>query len=388
MERLVAEAPVRGNCCSLYTRPKIRRYMANQALELSTYLQTLDERTSVRPMHNADEVQLDQTGSTLSDGFKFTSAAFRQAAQIIGPGFSKLMPDIAGMLTTDDDRCRLVDGPLAIRIWNELVDLRFALFERYRIIRNDYSRTIEGFVGHKHQYLENLWLYREVSDTLAAQQPDVSMYAAILVGRRFSVWFRNRTPMFTTVVDGQNWPYYSGYYFTNGEATGMSVRGTLAVFTPKGACLGPYRRFGGRVAHTGREFASRLGEMFGSVLQADIPVDKLLQGANDLLTKSLGYDPNGTKEQRKERSKRITHSLGLLGVQKNLAAEVVEQALVVGRYQGVETQAWSQVHQLYASRTLLDLLVPLLHTARKIDIVRREKIEQAAFDVLIGRLIL
>lgn len=381
-------ASTHGTHYNLYVRPTLRKFGARDEAALSNYLQTLDDRTSVRPLHDADELQLNEDSSTMRDGFKFTSSAFRQAAQILCPGLSKMLPDIAGTIALDDIRSLLVDGPFAVQLWNQLVDLRFPLFERYRIIRNDYSRTIEGFVGNKHQYLENLWLYREVSEILALQQSDVAMYAALLTGRRFSVWFRRRTPMFTINVDGRAWPFYSGYYFTNGEATGTSVRGTLAIFTPKGVCLGAYRRFGQRVTHIGRDFASRLGEMFVTVLQSEIPTAKLQEGAEALLTKSLGYVIDWSKEQRKERSKRISHALGLLGVQKNLAVEVVDLALAAGRYQGVDTQSCAQVHELYASRTTLDLLVPLLWVSRKLDIGRREKVEQAAFDVLMGRLIL
>ena len=384
----MSNSAVRGMRRSLYMRPNVRRFHHRHADELFSYLQNMENTTSVRALSDTAEIQLNQNAKTVIDGFQFTSSAFRQAAQIIGPGLSKLLPDVAGTVDLDDERTQLVDGPYAIRLWNELVDLRFPLFSRFRVIRNDQNKTIEGFVSHKHQYLDNLALYREVSALLDSQQPDVKMYAAILVGRRFSVWFRKETPIFSLPVDGAIWPFYSGYYFTNGEATGMSVRGTIAIFTPKGVCLGAYRKYGQRVTHIGRDFMARLGEMFSCVLQGELPLDKLQQGAQNLLTSSLGFDVDWNKEQRKERSKKISHSLGLLGVQKNLATEIVDIALAAGRYQGIETQSWSQVNQLYAARTSLDLLIPLLWMARKVDMIRREKLEQAAFDVLMGRLLL
>lgn len=387
--QLVAEIPrVRGFGVSLYVRPRVIRFQQHQAIDLHEHLRTLDNSTSLRSMHSTHELQLQDDGRTQLDQYRFTGAAFRQAAQIMAPGLSKLLPDISGTKELEDDRIQLVDGNCAIRFWNELVDLRFPLFERYRIIRNDEARTIEGFVSQKHQYLENLGMYQEVVEILRCFHPHVSMYAAALIGRRFSVWFRNTYPMFAVEVDGQEWPFHSGYYFTNGEATGMSVRGTLAVYMPKGVCLAPYRKYGQRVTHIGRDFMSRLGEMFSSVIQGEVPVAKLEAGARELLTKSLGFEINWNDEQRKERAKKITHSLGLLGVQRNLAAEAVDLALSAGRYQGLDAQSWAQVHQLYAGRKSLDLLVPLLWLARKIDMNRREKLEQAAFDILTGRLLL
>lgn len=379
--------------CQLYSRTRVQRFDCNGAgtpiTQLRDHLRSLDEVTSLRTVSDPAEVQLSQDGSTKRDQYRFTIAAFRQAAQIMGPGLSKFMPDLAGMIgAVDETRAQLIDGPLAIRLWNSLVDLRFTLFERYRIIRNDRERTIEGFVSHKHQYLENAWLYSEAVAVLAGQDQHVEPYAASLNGRRFSLWFRQRAPTITVDVDGQLWPFYGGCYFTNGEATGTSVRGTIAIFTPWGVCLGAYRKFGRRVTHVGRDFMQRIGEMFAAVVHSEIPWQKLQDGASQMSFRSLGYVLNWTDDQRKERSKKIINALGLLGVQRNLAVEAVDLALTIGRYHGMDAMDWAQANQLYAGRTVLDLFVPLLGIARGLDTSRREKIEQAAFDVMMGRLLL
>lgn len=394
MGRLAVDgSTVRGTRCQLYSRTRVQRFDCNGAATsieaLRDHLRNLDEVTSLRTVNDPSEIQLNQDGQTKRDQYRFTIAAFRQAAQIMGPGLSKFMPDLAGMIgSLDETRSQLVDGPLAIRLWNSLVDLRFTLFERYRIIRNDRDRTIEGFVSHKHQYLENVWLYSEAVEVLAGQDQSVAPYAASLNGRRFSIWFRQRTPTFTIDVEGQPWPFYGGCYFTNGEATGTSVRGTIAVFTPRGVCLGAYRKFGRRVTHVGRDFMQRIGEMFAAVVHSEIPWQKLHDGANKMSSQSLGYVLNWTDDQRKERSKKIINALGLLGVQRNLAVEAVDLALTIGRYHGMDAMDWAQASQLYAGRTVLDLFVPLLAIARKLDSSRREKVEQAAFDVMMGRLLL
>ncbi len=379
--------------CQLYTRPGVQKFTGtrgrNAISELAGYLQRLDSETSLRQLQYARELQLNDQGMTLDNEFRFTSHAFRQAAQIIGPGVSKFLPDLAGMAPINGDQAqRLVDGRMAVRVWNSLVDLRYVMFGRYRVIRNERERTIEGFVSSRHQYLENSSLYREAVETFSSRGIDVSVYAASLVGRKFSLWFRQRTPQFHLAFDDQRWPFYGGYYFTNGEATGTSVRGTAAVFTPRGVCLGSYRKFGRRVTHVGRDFLHRLGIMFASVVSSEIPWDKLEAGAQALLTKSLGFTVDMTTEQRKERAKKVSHSLGVLGVQKNLAVEVTDLALAAGRYHAMDALEWSQAHQLYAGRTSLDLLVPLLRIARGLDSARRERLEQAAFDILMGRLLL
>lgn len=377
-----------GYHCQLYIKPTIKRFTAasgaNSITTLSGYLQRLDSETSLRIAHHARELQLNDRGVTIDAGYKYTSYAFRQAAQIIGPGVSKFIPDLAGMVVKQTGQ---IDGRMAIRTWNELVDLRYALFNRYRIIRNDRAKTIEGFVSQRHQFLENLSLYNEAVELFRSRGNEVEVYAASMIGRRLSLWFRHNTPRFTITVDDQRWPFFPGYYFTNGEATGTSVRGTAALFTPKGVCLGPYRKFGRRVTHVGRDFLSRLGIMFASVASNDVPWDKLEAGAQALLTKSLGYTATMTDEQRKERSRKVSHALCVLGVQKNLAVEATDLALASGRYHSMDAMGWSQTQQLYAGRTSLDLFVPLLWLARETDSTRRERLEQAAFDILMGRLL-
>jgi len=349
-------------------------------------LRDLDLATTVHPVHTEREFQLDDDGK-VGGRYRFTSSAFAQTAQIIAPGLSKLLPEISGSLPLPDERQDLVDGRLAIDLWNKLVDLRFPLFRYHRMIRNEEENTIEGLVGQKHQYLENMTLYNDAVGTLQSYRPDVEMYAAQLLGRRFAVWFRNRAPMFNPSVGGERWPMSYGYYFTNGEATGTSVRGTLSIFTPKGICLGPYKRFGGRVTHTGKDFLSRLGKMFTTVADNDIPEADILSGVKKLDTTSLGFTTGMRNSVRKAAVSKLIHSVSHVGIPHNLAKEIVEEGLAIGNDSGLRSPL-QHPGRLLASRTLLDLFVPTLRLARGVDLSRREKIEQAAFDMLIGRFLI
>ena len=48
---------------------------------------------------------------------------------------------------------------MAIDIFNQIVDLRFNVFEHFQVLRNDDTHLIDGLVGYKHQYLENTNLF-------------------------------------------------------------------------------------------------------------------------------------------------------------------------------------------------------------------------------------
>lgn len=378
-----------GRTIALYDRPGIQQFTSQDAAELSRTLKEMDNTTTTFPINSEIEFQLDYSGRTKAGGYRFTHFAFSQVAQLLAPGLSKFLPDLSGSVTLPDDREYLVDGGLSIDLWNRLVDLRFALFQHYRVIRNDKDSRIEGVVGHKHQYLENLALYEMANETLATHRPEVSFYAAMIVGRKLALWYRSRNPLFVLAVDNEQWPFYYGYYFTNGEATGTSVRGTLAVFSRAGLCLAPYDKYGERVTHTGKEFYQRLGRMFSTVSSKEIPEAELRKGAAALLTEDLGFQTTMTKPERKQQSRKLVHSLSHIGIPQNLAMEVVENGLVRGRALGRASFVQLQdVSRVYARRTLIDLFVPLMHIARGVDLTRREKIEQAAFEVLTGHIII
>jgi len=375
-----------GQHQDLYVQPEVVTFSHRQAEDLSSHLRQMDTGTSVYPVSDATEFQLDEEGRTRVGGYRFTSSAFFQTAQIVAPGLSRFLPDLSGSIPLPDEYADLVDGRLAISLWNELVDLRFPRFRFHRVIRNEDGKTIEGLMGSKHQYLENLALYQYANEAMQNHQPSVRMYAAQLIGRRLALWFRNQTPMFSIQVGEEAWPVYYGYYFTNGEATGTSVRGTLAIFTRKGICLGPYKRRGGRVTHTGKDFFQRLGKMFTGVTSAEVPEEAIREGAESLLTKSLGFTVEMDRQGRRDQTKMLVHTLSHLGVPQNLAAEVVEEGLTVGRSLGqANFRPMEQVDRLYASRTTIDLFVPLLGLAKKLDLSRREKLEQAAFEILTDR---
>lgn len=331
-------------------------------------------------------LQLAMDGSTIYGNWRLTLAAFKQAAHIMGPGLSVAIPDIAGTTTSPRNVNGLVDRSVAIRLWNDLVTLRYPLFSRFRMIQNARTQLIEGFVGTSHQYLENAAMYAEAMELLRQYRPQAAFYAGRVVSRRLSIWLRDVSPTFTVPVDDRAWAARIGYYFTNGEATGTSVRGTVALFLPCGVCLGPYQRYGRRVSHKGRDFTQRLGMMFAEVYQATPPVDELQAGLRAAVTTSLGFNDPG-EQARQARKKKLIHAMSLLGISKSLAAEAMDAALATGRHGDTELAELRSPEQ-YARRTVLDLLVPLLHLARRVDLLQRERIEQAAFNIVLGRLLL
>lgn len=379
----------RGTTVNLYSNPSLQKFNAAAKGDLAVCLNRSDVNTTIDPIDSLADIQILPTGKTES-GYQFTQSAFRQLAQIIAPGLSKLIPDLAGEVKSGTERDTLTDAELALDFWNNVVDTRYPLLRNQMIIRNTVTQTIEGFVSQSYRYLPNHQLLQEIEyqvDCLDGDNP-CRFFAAVLLGRRLSVWYRCMRPEFRVLYDNVSHPFYRGYYFTNGETTGTSVRGTPGIFSPFGVALAPYKRYGKRLPHTGRDIGSKMSAMIVDVLNAELVTDKLVDVMTVANTTSLGFVADMDKEQRRDRTKKLVHSLSMLGVLKDIAAEIVLYSLTVGRDGDPQREVTHDVSQLYSTRTVLDLYTSLLLFSRNMDLSRREKVEQAAFDIMLGRLVL
>lgn len=373
----------RGEGCVLYDRPKVRLFVAGQEPQLRAQLSRMEVDTSTEPITCAEDLILDKEGRT-PRGYRYTRVGFTQVTQCLAKGLSNLLTDVAGMVHRKDSRDRMVDAELALHVFGRMVQLRYPAVSSYRLLLNHQDKLIEGLVGAKQQFLNNAELYQMAEQSISQHRADVVLHTAVIIGRRMALWYRARGPMFTLPVEKEIWPFYHGYYFCNGEATGTSVRGTLALFCKHGLCLGPYKTYGDRVTHAGKDFSVRLGSLFTKVLTHDFGIALFQDGALRLRDESLGFADKEERERRAQ-ERRLTHGLTQLGVQKNLAKHVVESALYVGRAEGPPPGPVQRIDLLFNTRKMLDLLVSLMRAARRLDLERREKVEQAAFALLTGR---
>ena len=384
----------RGSFASLYVRPEIERFAPGQEEKLAQFLETVAAATTTARIEGPGDLQLGENGQTLHGGYRYTKSGFFQAARKMAPGLGLLVPSLAGASVRGNDSTEMmIDGYEARRIWNRIAELRIAVFRHCVLLRNDTLRQIEGVCGANYRVLSNT-RFHQAARELAAGEPVVEFVGAALLGRQLMLWYRRRQPLFSVEHPGGWWPVHGGYYFMNSESLNASVRGTVAVYTPAGPCLGPYEQLGAKVAHLGKNFDRHLRGMLDRVRDAQLPVEALRQGAAALFIESLGLAP-GADDRRgagdgarnragKARESALINALGQLGVPLRLAREVVDLAIRVGRQTTVGPAPPIQLRSEERRRYMVDLLVPLLRTARKLDGARRERLERAAYDILVG----
>lgn len=365
----------------LYHRPPVYAFKPGQFEALEAKLREIENATTLTSLSDIAELQLDADGTTFSGGYHYTAASFRQICRTLAAGASTFFRDIGGMTVRTLDQPDLVNDQLACAMFNQLLALRFELLTAFRVIRNEQSKLIEGMVGAKHFTLENSTLNAMVRDLMAASGRDLRFYTGAVVGRKLLLWYRDPQPLFTVrVATNQTWPLYHGYFFCNGEARGTSVRGTTALFTPQGSCLGPYKTYGRRVSHIGRDFNRRLDKMFAFIVGCNIPREELYAGCKALLTTQLGYQGLNEKAQRVH-TRLLLRSLSDLHIPQRLAAVILDDAIEAGHDESQMNMICS-LDQLRASRRMFDLFAATTRAARGLDVSRRETLEQAAFEML------
>lgn len=353
---------------------------------LRAHLQESEKSTTLVDIGNAGALQLQKDGRTIIGGFRMTQLMFKQCAQRLGQGTSRFLPSLAGMEQPTDPPTAC-DSAFAIACWNRLVKLRISPLQRYRMIQNQQSRKLEGLVGNKQPYLNNHEiLERALQECENAHGANCEFYGAKMLGRSLTMWFRHTTPMITLTVDGITTAFYGGYYFTVQETSGNAMRGTPAIFSTHGVCLASFQQFGARATRNqfGEQFTVRLAQLFSKVFDAKFERDLLCTGIQSLPETSLGYLSAMLSDAREKRTEYMIKVLRSYGVQKDLATAILEDVLYKG-HDSPDVPNMQQLSILFSRRSLFDLLVCLLRTARLRRAAVRERLELLAYRILVGR---
>jgi hypothetical protein len=367
--------------------PPLKRFTSNQHSLLIDALAECENVTQIESITAPGELKISNDCRTAIGGYRYTTDGFRQICHLLGPGIWRFVPDLAGTRKRNmpDD---FLDGRMAIGVFNSLIDLRFPVFSPYKLVKNSLTGMIDGVVGTLHRQLNNLTFFHSIEESLAQLPDPPKLNGALMVGRRLVTWWKASQPFLALSGGPTPWSFYTGFYFRNDEITGSAARMTAAIYSRGGVCLCPFKTMGACISHTGKDFTIRLAGELNRVVTQTLPLDEWRPKIVESLPQPLGFTADGDNKSRRQRFKVLAGNLHQLGLDSKMAKEVVTAAQLYGRQIGqVLPEEMDHIRQeeLFASRTVVDLLMCLLHLARGRDSVRQELLAQAAFHLLVGK---
>jgi hypothetical protein len=334
-----------------------------------------------------DQLQLDHEGR-LPGGYRYTLTAFKQVCGLACPGLHQAVVDLSGVRRTSLQPRYDYSFPDAVEVFNKALRIRYA--ERFdgkvRLIKDVERQLVEGVMGPKYNYLENRTLYDIAKDAMASSPVRVRFLEAVLEGRRLLLRFVHARPLFT--IDAGSGAgaegFSGGYHISNSEIGGeASVRVTTLLYGHRQATasLGPFPGRG-PLAHTGKDFAKRLKRTFASALAVVQDGPTLARRMQALLGSPLDLGEGET--QREER----LDDLSLLLHRQNIPRGLARRIVLATMSYGSETPGSLPRAPIRPrpGRTWFDLYSTLTRESRGLDMTVMEAVEQAAFQILLGRI--
>jgi hypothetical protein len=377
----VVQALSQPTAGGLYTEPVVRFFQHHEADAFDKALHAVDRATSVVNVSDINELLLSPTGQTLVGNRRYTAEGFMHIARTLSSGLWTLLVDISGgrrRPLVDPDS---YDAVAAINIFNATLRLRFSQLDGKRLILT--PQRIEG-LGPSYCYMDNRTLFQAAQETIELSPVPTLFLGASLIGRRMNIWYRSREPMFSVPVGGKRRHFWTGYYIANGEVTGVSLRGAEAIYNSFGNCLGSLTEQGQRVIHAGTTFTQRVERMLSRLISREPDVERLRERFVQLAATSLNLV--GSEEVRQQREARILQILGRRSLPRSIAGDVLSNAICVGSDTTLRPSHVMLTAETAAARTAYDLFCGLVRVGKKVGLDRREKLEQIAYELLLGKL--
>jgi hypothetical protein len=168
--------------------------------------------------------------------------------------------------------------------------------------------------------------------------------------------------------------FRTGYYFANSEAGECSVQAAFVISCNDGEyrCLGELHR----LAHVGKKFSSRVGALVGRVVR-DAEHTSILGMFQNLSQKELDLSKSLTRSM-------LAANLNRHGIEMPIGELIVSWAAHRGSQE--KTMPTKRSEEA-ANRTGMDLFMRLITEAANYAPKIRETMEQAAFKLLTGEMV-
>jgi hypothetical protein len=371
---------------SLSVQPRRRHFARRQEAALARALDEAVRDTLIDEVSGLADVQLAPDG-TLAGGYRYTSTALRQVANLVGPGLYPLVVDLSGSVRDPERPREDYSFELARRTFNRMVELRLnRLVGTHRLIRDTRGKTIDGVLGPRYSPIDNAEIFAQTKAAAASSVFPSIFLEAELTGRRLMLRFVHDHALFGILGDAGPIGYQTGLHVANSEVGGEStVRAATILRRMDDGTTSMGRFLGGRRVHSGTGLARRVAMVFGEVAAHEPVACKLEARILALRAKTLGlgFDLDA---DRQARVRELADRLAVRGVPKRSALQAVTAAMYCGDSGHGVSMPMLLSRTALEGRTAFDLYCALTAQAAALYATSREAVEQAAYNLLQGRI--
>lgn len=363
-------------------------FAAGEHKRLRQHLSEVFRYTQILPVGGAADLRLDpRTARLVRGGHVLAADALRQICAGLAPGLYGALAHISGLRHPGHGGTP-ISVAAAVDMYNRAVALRAdaCLANRSRMVLDLKARRLDGLIGAKYSYIDNLTFDEHAREVLRASPFTVRFSHGLLLGRHMTLMYLGEAPVFTVTAAGGCDAYYAGYWFANGETSGASkaCAGVCLYRNDIGArALGVPTRLPG-VKHVGADFRERLTQLFEGVVAKAAELANMRDRVQALPAQRLGFSGKAA-DDRQVQQRWITR-LVRAGLPTGIAKEIATTTMYYGAHDDLSKTPAPLSAAALSRRSLYDLATVLMYRARQLGAANGGRLERVAYSIMSGRL--
>lgn len=350
------------------------------------FLQQRAATTTIEPISDPEQLTLRADGAVAETGYRFNAIGFAAVAAALSQGLSGVFNELAGEVRYKHAvGAAAANVSAAAAVFNIVLAANFDQIRERNLLINTTTKTIEGFLGLDHKFLDNAVFVDTIARELFESRGNAAkFYRAEIVGRELRVYYAD---------DKNKWSYRykdaahtigGGWYFSNREDAGAAVYATTCLLTKFGLGLMPDRG-SNHVRHAGADIVGRAALLVNRVANtAMFDRDKL-----EPVFRRLASIPLFSAEPTSNLDAVVFQWAEFLmryKISRDDAKKISKNALLVGADLRPQDALTAYSRSALESRTFYDLFCSMLRHARGQYHTTRDAVQRAAMSFLLDNL--
>lgn len=366
---------------SVFAPVETRSFSAGNFDACTGFLEERSATTAIEPVSAIEQLLLRSDGAVAETGYRFNPIGFTAIAAAIAPGLSSVFNELAGEV-----RYRHAIGAApsnvaaAVSIFNTALAANFDQLRERNLLVNNATKTIEGFLGLDHKFLDNsVFVDMVARELFEAQGPSAKFYLAELVGRELRLYYAAETTRWVYSYANKEYVFSGGWYFSNREDTGAAIHATTCLLTKFGLGLAADNKRN-HVRHAGADIVGRAVMLVNRVSETSPPSREKFDAVFNKFS-SMPLILNAA-QSLDDAVNFWAEKLLRYKVSKDDAKKICKNALLVGADLAPQDALAAYDRDTLKKRTVFDLMCAIFRYARGQYHTTRDTLQRAAMSIL------